>query len=87
MAAMATLTVRNLDDELKTRLRVDAARHGRSMEEHARVLLRDALADRPDHRATGLGSWIHSLVADAPDDASELELPGRAGAFRSDHVA
>jgi antitoxin FitA len=41
---MASMTIRNLDDELKARLRVRAAQHGRSMEEEARVLLRDALA-------------------------------------------
>ena len=38
------MTIRNLDDSLKAKLRVRAAQHGRSMEEEARVLLRDALA-------------------------------------------
>ena len=37
---MATMTIRNLDDDVKTRLRIRAARHGRSMEEEARGLLR-----------------------------------------------
>ena len=40
---MASLTIRNLDESLKQRLRVRAAEQGRSMEEEARVLLRDAL--------------------------------------------
>ncbi len=40
---MASLTIRNLDDELKARLRVRAAEHGRSMEEEARVVLREAI--------------------------------------------
>lgn len=40
---MASITIRNLDDELKSRLRVRAAQQGRSMEEEARVLLRQAL--------------------------------------------
>jgi len=40
---MASMTIRNLDDSLKAKLRVRAAEHGRSMEEEARVLLRDAL--------------------------------------------
>lgn len=40
---MASLVIRNLDDQLKERLRVRAAQHGRSMEEEVRVLLRDAL--------------------------------------------
>jgi plasmid stability protein len=42
-AAMATLTIRNLDDSLKERLRVRAASHGHSMEEEARVILKQAV--------------------------------------------
>ena len=37
---MATLTIRKLDEKTKMRLRVRAARHGRSMEEEAREILR-----------------------------------------------
>ncbi len=40
---MASLTIRNIDDGLKRRLRLRAAGHGRSMEEEARRILRDAL--------------------------------------------
>jgi plasmid stability protein len=40
---MATITIRQLDDMTKTRLRVRAAHHGRSMEEEAREILRSAL--------------------------------------------
>ncbi|MFO1186615.1 MAG: Arc family DNA-binding protein [Alphaproteobacteria bacterium] len=36
---MATLTIRNLPDEVRDRLRVRAAQNGRSMEEEARSLL------------------------------------------------
>ena len=39
---MASLTVRQLDERLKKRLRLRAARHGRSMEDEVRVILRDA---------------------------------------------
>src|SRR5919197_2178130 len=39
---MASLTIRGLEDELKQRLRIRAARHGRSMEDEARVILRHA---------------------------------------------
>ena len=39
---MASLTVRQLDDKLKTLLRLRAARHGRSMEDEVRVILREA---------------------------------------------
>lgn len=40
---MAALTIRKLDQKTKTRLRVRAAHHGRSMEEEARAILRSAL--------------------------------------------
>jgi len=40
---MAALTIRKLDQKTKTRLRVRAAHHGRSMEEEAREILRSAL--------------------------------------------
>ena len=42
---MASITVRNLDERTKARLRVRAAQHGRSMEEEARTLLRAALSE------------------------------------------
>lgn len=42
---MASLTIRNLDERLKTRLRVRAASLGRSMEEEARNILRAALEE------------------------------------------
>ena len=44
---MASITIRNLDERTKTRLRVRAAQHGRSMEEEARTLLRAALTEDP----------------------------------------
>ncbi len=43
---MASITIRNLDDDVKARLRVFAARQGRSMEDAAREILRAALANR-----------------------------------------
>jgi phosphopantothenoylcysteine decarboxylase/phosphopantothenate--cysteine ligase len=39
---MASITIRQLDDDLKKRLRLRAARHGRSMEDEVRTILRDA---------------------------------------------
>jgi plasmid stability protein len=41
---MASITIRGLDDAVKKRLRVRAARHGRSMEEEARAILKIAVA-------------------------------------------
>ena len=44
---MATITIRNLDEDVKTRLRVRAAKNQRSMEEEVRIILRDAVDGRP----------------------------------------
>lgn len=44
---MASITIRNLDDAVKAQLRMRAARHGRSMEDEARVILR-AVLDQPN---------------------------------------
>lgn len=41
---MASMTIRNFDETLKRRLRMQAAAHGRSMEEEARDILRSALS-------------------------------------------
>ncbi len=69
---MSTLTVRNLDDELKTRLRVRAARNGRSMEAEAREILRESLSTP---RRTGLGTRTHNRFAGLGLD--EIALPPR----------
>jgi plasmid stability protein len=44
---MASITIRNIEDTLKSRLRVQAAFHGRSMEDEARDILRSALNREP----------------------------------------
>ena len=44
---MASITIRNLDDDVKTRLRTRAAGNGRSMEEEARLILREAVGRKP----------------------------------------
>ena len=41
--SMASITIRGIDDELKERLRIRAAKHGHSMEEEARIILRSAV--------------------------------------------
>jgi plasmid stability protein len=59
---MATMTIRNIDDTLKARLRVRAATHGKSMEDEARDILRAALsAETPN--AVDLGQAIHARFA------------------------
>ncbi len=57
---MASITIRNLDDGLKSRLRVQAAVHGRSMEEEARDILRAALSHEPAGPGN-LGTAINAL--------------------------
>ena len=71
---MASITIRNLDDEVKTRLRVRAARNGRSMEEEARVILRDAVSHEMPP-AKDLATAIHELFK--PYGGVELEPPPR----------
>ena len=45
---MSALSIRSLDDQVKERLRVRAARHGRSMEAEVREILVDAVRE-PDN--------------------------------------
>ncbi len=48
---MATLTVRNLDEDLVKRLRIRAAEHGRSAEAEHREILRATLVGSEQHAA------------------------------------
>ena len=43
-----TLTIRNLDAEVKRKLRLRAASHQRSMEAEVREILASTLADKPE---------------------------------------
>ena len=70
---MASITIRNLDDGVKSRLRIRAAEHGRSMEEEARLILRDAVG--AEAGAVNLASAIRARFA--PFGGVELELPPR----------
>ena len=71
---MATITIRNLDDDVKTRLCVRAAENHRSMEEEVRIILRDAVKDGrtgpPD-----LAKFTRECFASL--GGVELELPPR----------
>ena len=42
---MASITIRNIDEQLKQKLRIQAARHGHSMEQEVRHILRRAVED------------------------------------------
>ena len=90
---MASITVRNLDEGLKQRLRIRAAQNGKSMEQEVRDILKDALGEEvstgknilraslDDEPLPGkdLASTIRARFA--PFGGVELELPPR-GAMR-----
>ena len=59
---MAQFTVRNLEEDLKVRLKRRAARHGASMEEEVRQILRNAVKDETPPAAR-LGSRIAARFA------------------------
>ena len=70
---MASITIRNLDDDVKSRLRVRAAGNGRSMEEEARLILRAAVGRKPT--STNLVNIIRAHFG--PSNGVDLELPPR----------
>ena len=83
---MASITVRNLDEGLKRRLRIRAAENGRSMEQEVREILGDALREDPsmppeEPLSTGADLAAGIMALFAPIHAEfgdiELELPPR----------
>jgi plasmid stability protein len=72
---MAAIMVRNLDDDVKRRLRMRAARHGRSMEAEVRAILEDSVREQ-DNFAEALMETFGGL------GGVELELPARTAQVR-----
>ncbi len=70
---MARITIRNLDEGVKRRLRERAAENGRSMEEEARDILARSVGEAPPPK--DLGRTIHARFAAL--GGVELELPER----------
>ena len=70
---MASITIRNLDDDVKTQLRIRASTNGRSMEEEARLILREAVGRKAGPK--NLASAIRARFA--PFGGVELEIPAR----------
>ena len=70
---MASITIRDLDDNLKRRLRIRAAEHGRSMEEEVREILRKEVGEPapPANLAAAIRSRIVKL------GGVDLEIPVR----------
>lgn len=72
---MSMLTVRDLDPEVKAKLRERAARRGRSMEAEVRQILGDAVAVDEQRPNVADSIFRHFGGIDV-----ELELPERAAA-------
>ncbi len=70
---MASMTIRNLDDDTQQRLRVQAAEHGRSMEEETLAILRMALTEPAP--PANLARSIRARFA--PLGGVELDIPPR----------
>jgi plasmid stability protein len=76
---MAQLIVRNLEDVVKRRLRAQAKRHGHSMEEEVRVIIREAVNRKPPLKE-GLGTRLTKLFSDVPKEFKIVEM--RGGRYR-----
>jgi len=84
---MATLTVRNLDDDLVKRLRVRAAQHGRSAEAEHREILKATLsgaAAREDVLAR-LAAFRQRTAGRG--GGTSAELLGESRRLRTGHLA
>lgn len=68
---MRTLTIRQLDDATHSRLRLRAARNGRSVEAEVRALL-DAAVNAPEHNIL---LSLHEAMGEV--GGVELEIPAR----------
>ena len=69
---MADITIHDIDEELRQRLKARAAEHGRSVEAEARGILEEVLGARPQAPApVNLGEVIRAIVE--PLGGIELE--------------
>jgi antitoxin FitA len=82
VVVVPTLTVRNLDPEIKDALKALGAEHGRSMEAEARVILAMAVLGRSSEADHGLGSRIRARFETLDwDGGVRLDDDPRAAAF------
>jgi plasmid stability protein len=72
---MGQLLVRNLENTVKAKLQHRAKRHGRSMEEEVRDILRNA-AKEDEGPTGGLGTEIAGLFSNVGLDSELVELRG-----------
>lgn len=71
---MAAISVRDLDEEVAARLKVRAARHGRSMEAEVRAILASAVSEAADERPN-LAQAIRQRFATI--GGAEVQVPPR----------
>ena len=69
---MTAISIRNLDPDVKARLRVRAAEHGRSMEAEIRAILVDAVTERP----MGLFDALRTISLE--HGGVDLDLPSKS---------
>jgi plasmid stability protein len=72
--SVGSLHVRNLDDELVSRLKRRAARHGRSTEAEHREILRQALAEEAEPSFETLAAELRKLTGRRKQTPSEVLL-------------
>jgi antitoxin FitA len=75
---MASITIRNLDDAVKRRLRTCAAENGRSMEEEAREIIRHAVEQPSDPKNLGLSIHQRFVALEGIDVPPKGRTPMRA---------
>jgi phosphopantothenoylcysteine decarboxylase/phosphopantothenate--cysteine ligase len=80
---MASLTVRQLDEALKKRLRLRAAKHGRSVEDEVRTILRSAAADDSSFAAAPDAPAKPAKASDATTRKALLVIAGGIAAYKS----
>lgn len=71
---MAVLTIRNLPDTVRDRLRQRAASAGLSMEAQARAILAASMANPSVESAARLQSWVDDLYAGTKPSSAVREL-------------
>lgn len=76
---MAQVVVRNIEDDVKARLKQRATQHGWSMEEELRQILRQAVAEQ-GQAPVKLGSRIAARFAGVGLSGELPQLPGQAAA-------
>jgi plasmid stability protein len=76
---MAAVSIRGLDEDVKRRLRVRAARHGRSMESEIRAILTEAVNEPPESE----GLMLAILDRFGAVGGVDLDLPARSTPARA----